>query len=49
MLTDADAAQLKRLTADLTHVTLSDVGHVIHIAATQQLISLTSGFLESLT
>lgn len=48
MLPDHDAAELKRWAADMTHVKLDGIGHVIHVSATQQLVNLVSSFLESL-
>lgn len=49
MLTDIDAALLRRHTPDLTHIKLDQTGHVIHVAATSQLINMVSAFLQSLS
>jgi pimeloyl-ACP methyl ester carboxylesterase len=49
MLSDHDVRSLKNWTADLSHIYLPDVGHVIHVARTQQLVNFVSSFLETVS
>ena len=48
MLTDVQAAQLTDWSPDLTHIKMTGIGHVMHVAATSQLVNLVHSFLESL-
>ena len=48
MLTDEDAAMMKRQAADVSLVKLSSIGHQIHTVAPDVALRLALGFLESL-
>jgi len=47
MLTDADVARVQGAVADVAHVKLP-AGHMLHWQKTQEVASLTLGFVESL-
>lgn len=47
MLTDKDAAQIELWSKNVTRIKVPGVGHLVHWSATQQLINLVLGFLES--
>jgi pimeloyl-ACP methyl ester carboxylesterase len=47
MLTDADVARVREAVPDVTHVRIP-AGHMLHWQATQEVASLTMGFVESL-
>lgn len=48
MLNDADAEILKRLGGDVLHIRMPAIPHLMHWAATDRILTLVRGFLESL-
>lgn len=48
MLVDEDVARLRALAADVTHIRMSGVGHMMHWQRTQEIANFTFSFIESL-
>lgn len=48
MLVDADVQRVRELAADVTHIRLPGVGHMMHWQRTQEIANFTFSFIESL-